>query len=173
MRSELWRAVSRIWNDAEARIQAPAEYAARLAAAEQIIGICSKLESEVVIRSQDPNARKYVASICKAIQYLALANRDLEILVNPYPTPWLPEVHALHLRVQALIVYEVLDRRSAILGRDLRDGLIGLQLSRFQSELDKVARSYQKFMTGISDFFIASGTRSSLTATSLIRSFRW
>jgi hypothetical protein len=138
MARQFWRRFTKLWREHEARLAAPAEYAYRMEAAKYMLKVCGEFQHEVLLRSLDASAITHTAAICNSLRYLILASRDLDILVNPYPEPWRAEVHGLHARVQALIVYECLMDRGAILGKDLRAALKAYQLNEAIAEINRL-----------------------------------
>ncbi len=80
---------------------------------------------------------KHAEVLCNAIRYVIITARDLDILLNSFPKDNLPEVHHLHLRVQALILYELFVKLDGVLGKELNAVLRTYKLDAVKTEIHK------------------------------------
>ena len=142
---QFWRRITRTWSSVRARQGAAVEHASRMIASEHVMQLCNKFRNDGIVRSNDIETYRQVNSICNAIQFLELATRDLEVLAYQHSKQRPPELHNLHIRFQALIIYEVLRKRGAILGADVHAALNAHNLVEARSEL----RSHNKALNRI------------------------
>ncbi len=144
MISRLVKTVSRSRAKAHERRAALATHTRRVKDSEIILRASEKLRHQAMIRFDDISWYRSVDAICRTIEFLELADRDLEVLAFQYFEPWPQELFHLHARVQAMILYEIFMMRGRVLGKDLRSALSALKLTNTLSVLNEQNRKLAK-----------------------------